>query len=193
MMKKAFTLIEILVAMSILVIVIGSTLAIFRASATSWQKGETRAKRYQRARFIFEIMSREIASIVPTSSAGPYCLGTKGTLYCISALIDTQGALTEVGYWLDADEKELMRSYDAAPDYDFSSFDEEEVLSEGVSFLEFSYSTGENWQATWDSRLEGAQSGALPKAIRVSFNIEDKKTARIESFSIVITLDVAAD
>ena len=52
--SSAFTLIEILVAMAILVIVIGSTLAIFRASATSWQKGEMRAQRYQAARFILE-------------------------------------------------------------------------------------------------------------------------------------------
>jgi len=192
-MKKAFTLIEILVAMAIMVIVIGSTLAIFRTSATSWRKGERRAQRYQQARFILEMMSREISSAFPTFSAGPYCLGTTEKFYFISALADAPASLVELGYWLDEDVQELMRSYESSPDYDFSTFDIEEVLSENVSALSFEYSDGDAWQETWDSRPQGAQAGVLPKALRVGFEIQDEKGTATESFSTVITIAAAAE
>ncbi len=192
-MKKAFTLIEILVAMAILVIVIGSTLAIFRASATSWRKGERRAQRYQQARFILEIISREISSILPASTAGPYCLGSFEKFYFISSLADAPASLVELGYWLDKDTRELMRSYESSPDYDFSTFDQEEVLSENVSVLNFEYSDGDVWQETWDSRPQSVQSGVLPKAVRISFEIQDEKGTATESFNTVVTIAAAAE
>ncbi|MCQ9208004.1 MAG: GspJ family type II secretion system protein [Omnitrophica bacterium] len=192
-MKKAFTLIEILVAMAILVIVIVSSLAIFRAAANSWRKGEIRAQRYQQARFILERMSREISSIFPASLAGPYCLGTAEKFYFITSVSDAQASLIEVGYWLDQDSKELMRSYQGAPDYDFSTFEKVETLSENILGLGFQYSTGALWQESWDSRLGRAQSGILPKAVKIEFVIEDEKEARQEAFSTVVTLAVAQE
>jgi len=192
-MRKAFTLIEILVAMAILVIVIASTLAIFRAAANSWRKGEIRALRYQQARFILERMSREISSIFPASLAGPYCLGTAEKFYFITSLSDAPASLIEVGYWLDEADKELMRSYQGAPDYDFSTFEKEETLSENISGLNFKYSTGAVWQENWDSRLNRAQSGILPKAVKIEFVIEDEKEAQAEEFSTVVTLPTASE
>lgn len=192
-MRKAFTLIEILVAMAILVIVIGSTLAIFRASASSWRRGEMRALRYQQARFILERMSKEISSIVPTSLAGPYCLGTEDRFYFISSVSGTPASLIEVGYWLDEGSQELMRSYQSSPDYGFSTFEKEEALSENVATLKFSYSTGELWQENWDSRPAAAQSGMLPKAVRIAFDIRDERDGAVESFSTVVTIASAAE
>ncbi len=187
-MKRAFTLIEIMVAMAILVIVIGSTLAIFRASATSWRRGEMRAQRYQQARFILERMSKEISSIVPASLSGPYCLGTEDKFYFICSLADAPASLVELGYWLDEEADELMRTFQSTPDYDFSTFEEEEVLSENVAALHFEYSTGVSWQENWNSRPEAAQAGLLPKAVKIDFDIQDEKGASTESFSTVVTL-----
>lgn len=193
MKRYAFTLIEIMVAMAILVIVVSSTLAIFRASMSSWRKGEMRAQRYQQARFILERMSREISSIVPASLAGPYCLGTADKFYFVTALADAPASLIEAGYWLDTDSQELMRSYQFAPDYDFSTFEQEEVLSENVSALNFQYSTGDLWQENWDSRPEATQAGLLPKAVKISFDIRDEKSPQIESFGTVVTLATASE
>lgn len=187
-MKRAFTLLEIMVAMAILVIVIASTLAIFRASATSWRRGELRAQRYQQARFILERMTKEISSIIPASQAGPYCLGTADKFYFICSLADAPASLVELGYWLDEDTQELMRSFQSTPDYDFSTFDEEEVLSENVSRFNFEYSTGEAWQENWDSRSEAAQAGLLPKAVKIGFDIQDERGATFESFSTIVTI-----
>lgn len=192
-MKRAFTLIEIMVAMAILVIVIGSTLAIFRASATSWRRGEMRAQRYQQARFILERMSKEISSIIPVSQAGPYCLGTADKFYFISSLADAPASLVELGYWLDEEADELMRTFQSTPDYDFSTFDQEEVLSENVAALHFEYSTGVSWQENWDSRPEAAQAGLLPKAVKIDFDIQDKKGATTESFSTIVTIASAQE
>ena len=190
---QGFTLIEILVAMAILVIVIGSTLAIFRASAISWQKGEIRVMRYQQARFILERMSREISSIVPVSLAGPYCLGMPDKFYFICSVSQTPAAVIEVGYWLDEDSGELMRSYESSPDYDFSSFDEEEALSENISGLSFEYSDGDAWQENWDSRPDAVRGGMLPKAVKVSLDIRDEKGTNSESFSTVVTVASAQE
>jgi len=191
--SSAFTLIEILIAMALLVIVIGSTLAIFRASTASWRKGEIRAQRYQQARFILERMSKEISSIIPSSLAGPYCLGTESKFYCISSVSGAPASLIELGYWLDEDAQELMRSYESTPDYDFSTYDTEEALSENVNALEFSYFTGALWQENWDSRPGAAQSGMLPKAVRIGFDIRDEKGSATESFNTVVTIASAQE
>jgi Tfp pilus assembly protein PilV len=190
---NGFTLIEILVAMMMLVIVIVSTIAIFRASATSWQKGELRAQRYQQARFILERLSREIASIFPVASSGPYCLGSDEEFYFVCCLSDAPASLLEVGYRLDKSAQELMRSYQFSPDYDFGSFDQEEVLSENISALKFSYSAQGAWQEGWDSRQGAAQEGLLPKAVKIEFAIHDEKGAQEESFSTVVIIASAAD
>ena len=190
---QGFTLIEILVAMAILIIVIGSTLAIFRASAASWRKGEVRAVRYQQARFILERMSREISSIIPTSLAGPYCLGLPDKFYFISSSADAPAALIEVGYWADEETQELMRNYQFSPDYDFSTFDKEETLSENISAINFRYWTGEIWRENWDSRPEADQDGILPKAVKISFDVQDEKETTSESFTTVVTIASAAE
>lgn len=190
-MRRGFTLIEVMVAMAILVIVIGSTLAIFRASATSWRKGELRAQRYQQARFILERLTREISSIVPASLAGPYCFGTAEKLYFVCSQADAPSSLIEVGYWMDQGAQELVRGYQSPPDYNFNTFKEEEVFSENLSALNFQYSAGEMWQEDWDSRPGGAQSGILPKAVKIGFDIQDNKGTKTESFSTVVTLPVA--
>lgn len=192
-MKRAFTLIEVMVAMALLVIVIGSTLAIFRASATSWRKGELRAQRYQQARFILERLTREISSIVPASLAGPYCFGTVEKFYFVFSLADAPNSLIEVGYWMDQGAQELIRGYQSPPDYNFNTFEEEEVFSENLSALSFQYSSGEIWQEDWDSRPAGAQSGILPKAVKIGFDIQDNKGTKTESFSSVVTLPVAQE
>lgn len=192
-MKRGFTLIEILVAMVILIIVIGSTLAIFRASATSWQRGQLRSQRYQAARFILDRMTREISSSFPSSLAGPHCLGSADRFYFICALNDIPTSLAEVGYWLDENSQTLMRSYELFPDYKFSSFEKAEVLGEDIQALNFFYYTGETWRQDWDSRPQAAQSGMLPKAVKVTFDIKDQSSQRIESFETVITIATAAD
>ncbi|MBN2097438.1 MAG: prepilin-type N-terminal cleavage/methylation domain-containing protein [Candidatus Omnitrophica bacterium] len=192
-LRGAFTLIEILVTMTILVMVVSSTMVIFRATANSWRRGEARSLRYQQARFILERMSKEIASSIPSSLAGPYCLGTAQTFYFISSSIDAPSSLVEIGYWLNENNQELMRSYQASPDYDFCTFEKEEALSENVSELNFQYSTGAIWCQDWDSRPQAAQSGILPKAVKIEFSIQDEHGCANESFSTVVTIASARD
>ena len=192
-MKKAFTLIEILVAMAILVILIGSTIAIFRASTASWRKGEMRAQRYQQARFILQRMTKEISSLFPVSLAGPHCLGSADRFHFISSSGDAPGALIEVGYWLNEDAEELMRSYQSSPDYDFGTFDEEELLCENVTAFNFQYSMADTWQENWDSRPGSVQAGLLPKAVRIEFVLRDERAQHQESFGTIVTIASAAD
>lgn len=175
-------------AMTILVIVIGSTLAIFRVTTNSWKKGEMRAQRYQTARFILERISREVSSIIPSSEARPTCVGTQDRFYFVCSIADATASSTEVGYWLDEITLELIRTHQSPPDYDFDTFDEEESLTEDVSSLEFLYHDGEAWIETWDSREGGEQAGRLPRAVKVSFTVEDLRGAGSEDFSTVITL-----
>lgn len=183
MKKNAFTLIEILVAMAILVIVLVAALVIFRAAASSYRKGEIRAQRYQEARFVMERVNREIFSLTPLSASGPYCIGTEDALYFVTASVDAPGGLLEVGYRLDAQSRNLLRSYQFIPDYDYQTADEEEILCANVSRLAFEYADGENWQGSWDSRLEQPQAGRLPRAIKFEITIEDAKNS--ESFTTI--------
>ena len=192
-MRKGFTLIEILVAAAILIIIVLSALAIFRTASSSWQKGQIRTQRYQAARFILERMSKEAASIIPPSLAGPYCQGTAESLYFVCAFKDDRGSLAEVGYRLENSAQGLMRVFESAPDYNYNTFEEEELLSENVSRLNFEYFDGRLWQYDWDSRPEGAQAQTLPKAIKISFELQDPDSLKTESFSSVVTLPAASE
>ncbi len=188
MAKKAFTLIEILIAMAILVIVVSSTLAIFRASTNSWRKGELRAQRYQTARFILERISREITSIIPSSKNSATCFGEADKFCFIASISDAAASSTEIGYWLDEIAGQLIRADQSPPDYDFSTFSREEPLSEDVSALAFSYYDGEAWLDAWDSQAGAAQAGLIPKAVKVVFTVSGSASPIAEEFSTVIML-----
>ena len=189
--ERAFTLVEVLIALAILAMIVVSTFTIFRSASKSWQKGETRSERYQNARNAIYKISTEISQAVINSN--PLCkfTGDKNKVSFISFVSTESGVfeLSELEFWLDGAKRLLMRNDDVDPDYDFTTYDHSDVLSENVSELEFSYFDGAVWTDTWNS--DQALGVGLPKAVKVKIRVEDKKSKEGEIFEVIARLRTA--
>ncbi len=197
--KNAFTLIEILIALSILAIVVVSSYTVLRGIADSWLKGESRTERYKNARVILDIMSREISQAIvcpaPVHRGGVnlqpvYCLGQGDKVFFVYPVgrSEDKSDLVEVGYWLRTTDNTLVRHYQANPDYNFQTADSIDEIGENISQVEFKYYDGSSWKESWDSRLEGAQNGQLPKAIKLRLVLTGERGLRSETFETIIHL-----
>ncbi|MBU1852995.1 MAG: prepilin-type N-terminal cleavage/methylation domain-containing protein [Candidatus Omnitrophica bacterium] len=196
---NAFTLVEILIALSILAMIVVSTFTIFRSSSKSWQKGSERSERYHNARTAIGKMSTEISQAVISERRPSKFIGRKESVSFISFVSTASGIfeLVEVEFWLNNEKKLLMRNEDIEPDYDYLTYDYSDVLAEGIVELEFSYYDGSSWSETWDSDLAMEESdpqgdeGALPKAVKIEIKVEDKRGKESEIFEVITHLKTA--
>lgn len=194
--RTGFTLVEILIALAILAMIVASTFTIFRSSSSSWQKGERRSERYHNARVAIGKMSMEISHAVIAGGANSKFIGEKKTVRFISFVSASSGVfeLAEIGYWLDKKNCALMRNEDIDPDYDFSTQDSSDILADNISELEFSYYNGSIWSDTWDSDSSGKEQEkdnyekALPEAVKIKIEIEDKQNKEGETFEVITRL-----
>ena len=189
--ERAFTLVEVLIALAILAMIVVSTFTIFRSASKSWQKGETRSERYQNARNAIYRISTEISQAVINSN--PLCkfTGDKNKISFFSFVSTESGVfeLSELEYRLDGAKKLLMRNDDVDPDYDFTTYDHSDALSENISELEFSYFDGVAWTDTWNS--DQSLGVGLPKAVKIKIKVEDKKSKEGEIFEVIARLRTA--
>jgi len=188
---RGFTLVEVLIALAILAMIVVSTFTIFRSASKSWQKGETRSERYQNARNAIYRISTEISQAVINSNSLCKFTGDKNKVSFISFVSTESGAfeLGELEFWLDGAGRLLMRNDDVDPDYDFTTYDHSDVLSENVSELEFSYFDGAVWTDAWNT--DQALGIGLPKAVKIKIKIEDKKSKEGEIFEVIARLRTA--
>ncbi|MDO8603130.1 MAG: type II secretion system protein GspJ [Candidatus Omnitrophota bacterium] len=188
---KGFTLVEILIALAIMAMIVASTFTIFSSASKSWQKGETRSQRYQNARNAISRISAEISQAVINNNALCKFTGDKNKIGFVSFVSTDSGVfeLSEVEYWLDGARKLLMRNDEADPDYDFSTYDHSDILSDNVSELEFLYFDGLEWLDAWNS--DGVSGVGLPKAVEIKIRVEDKKAKEGETFKVIARLRTA--
>ena len=195
-LRSGFTLVEILIALAILAIIVASTFTIFRSSSSSWQKGEKRSEKYHNARVAIGKMSMEISHAVIAEGSDGKFIGDKQGVRFISFVSASSGIfeVAEIGYWLDKDKRALMRNEDIDPDYDFSTQDYSDILADNISVLEFSYYNGSIWTDTWDSDTSAEEEEkdkyekALPEAVKIKIEIEDKQNKEGESFEVITRL-----
>ncbi len=189
--------------MSLLGMLVAASVTVFRGIAKSWQRGEVRSLRYQNARAIFDIVSRELSSTLPPDRRAPFLgvgpseaplkPGATGpelffvTLVPAASPTDT----VEVGYWLRAQDHMLMRHLDTHPDFNFQTADADEPLGTQVAAWSLSYFDGQAWVDRWDSRDEAPQAGRLPRAIRISVSVQDPGGREQESFDTTVSLPVS--
>jgi hypothetical protein len=180
------TLVELLVALAILVSVTGSTLLVFRGVTRAWRTGELRSARYQLARLLSDLFSREMASCVsnpsypliglPRGEDSPLHAGETlhDEVMFVAALAGRSG-LIERGYWVNADGDLMCHDQDAA-DGNYQTGFSERCAREIQSFA-VSYFDGAAWLTRWDAH----PLGQLPKAVRIELGLGRDKPERFET------------
>jgi len=187
--------VELLIAMTILVVVTGSAMVIFRGASRAWRTGQMRTERYQQARLLFDLFSRELATNVMDlrypfigldADGGERLSGASisDEVYFVGTLPGRAG-LVERGYWVDSSER-LMCHDDEPADGDYTS-GASELCGTRIEDFDVTYFDGSQWITAWDGRPGGAQAAALPKAVHIVLVVGGEAPRRFETVIYIPT------
>ena len=159
--------------MAILVVVGTSTALMFRGVTQAWSRGQLRTERYQQARLLFDVFTRELTSTVANPRyplAGVDAADTRlraGGLYDELFFVGTlpgRAGLVERGYWVNANH-ELM-CHDQEPADGHYATGAEQRCGREVFQSDLAYFTCSAWVTRWQ-----ATDGSLPKAVQVTISL----------------------
>lgn len=210
---SGFTLVEVLVTMTILGFIMLMIFGVLRLGLSAWAKGETLQGEYQKIRIASQLISRQIKSIVPykikaSKAEGDYLAfeGRAGSLKFVSALplkarqpegfvfviYDFKRNGKEKGALVLYEQKVLNKDFMEA-----NPKEETEVtLIENLSDVRFEYYREEdpqkNLTAEWVGEWNAREEKELPKAIRVTF-IQKEGMGPKEGISIPIMTSLPAN
>ena len=201
---RAFTLIEVMITTVVLALLITGIYSIFKGGTDSWTKGNVRMERYQNARAILGMMSREISCAMVNEARKIYMLGThnepvkgststKDELFFVAPVypasmikVYNHADLSELGYWVK-DDTELMRHHRVTCDFIYETYSgaaNDDPLGIAVADLQFYYYHGDCNEAdsspgTWDSLADlypadGIADG-LPKKVKIILRTRDEE------------------
>jgi type II secretory pathway pseudopilin PulG len=191
--RRSFTLLEILIAATIFVIVIGMVYTIFSGTLSYWKRGYSLNSRQQAARLVFSRMTDNISSLFLSIPRNIYCFGLNNKFYFVSSSVKGgEGDLAEMGYELVQLENRLVFSYQEKADFDFDTYDYKNTIAVDVMGLNFSYLDKDgSWRSDWDSRLGGQQEKSPPQAIKISLEIKNTdSTDGKEVFETIVELPI---
>ena len=186
MNRKGFTLLEMVVAVTILAAIAGILAASIRLAAASIERGETQVAKMGRLKAVIDVLERAIRSTDPTpipagDNAAPYFRGEGNRLRFLSLApaspVPGRGFRLFCLFQASGANGEGLAVADASP-FRAGGADAWEgtqgsrLLLAGATAVRFSYSEGPSpngsweWRDDWDSR----ESGRLPRGVRVEFS-----------------------
>lgn len=183
--EKGFTLIEVLVAISILAIVLTSVYGIFSSVSLARGRLQADSAEYHRARVIFDRLGRELRgayfsaqdarlAFVAGSSNDDSLDELELTTTAVSPLSKTGSGVARVRYRLTEDQEDsdgrqvLLRS--EQPAYQTSEKLENVDmmrLAAGIESLSVRFFSAGQWQEEWDSH----SSGSLPEMVQLTLRL----------------------
>jgi general secretion pathway protein J len=201
---RGFTLLELIVAMTIFLIVIVAAYGLFDAGRNLSARAEARALLFQTGRSALQAIEEDLRGVVLSGSVFDTGLigvsqdGEGGPLDKIEFMavnsftagenLEKKIDLSKVTWWIE-ESRGLVRERIRLLTSTRASRDEEEV-SRDVVFLDFRYYDGQ-WKESWDS----TQLRRLPKAIEVTVHVRglwrDEKV--LEKFTTRFYLPIGAE
>jgi general secretion pathway protein J len=198
---QGFTLIEVVVTLTIIGFILLIVSGAFRLGLSAWEKGESTKKEYQRVRILSELISKQIKSVVPykikaQKAEGDYLAfeGKAQSLKFVSAFSmkakNPEGLVYAV-YRFSKEGKEgsrfvLYEQRVLNTDF-FEGQPREELavsLSNEVSDVRFEYyqkedplkNRSEGWVEEWSAKEEKE----LPEALKVTLIFEQGENGKVE-------------
>ncbi len=172
MREKGFTLLELLIAITILsliAVIIGSGV---RLGIRAWERGEADNDTFQKIRYFSERIGRQIKSVYPyqIEADGEKVIAFRGKsdsiFFVTSSVMHSEGGFKWISYSVKDDS--LMIQEGLLPDKKVMEkvFKEGEVLDAEISELKFEYfsSKDKEWKESWDSKTD------LPGAVKISLD-----------------------
>ncbi len=215
------TLLELLVAVAITVIVGGSITGALFSGRSAFESGDAVIYRHENARAILDFIGRDIASayVFTPGNLRPYFVyrddivhrdehGRRVEEYTLhfTGFIDAEDEELElrlIRYWVRDGEdgrKEIMRYENPLRRPD----PRVELLADNVESLSFRFIShdsavyGRRGYDEWDFYYNGAdpeimehQRGRIPRAVRITVGVHDRRGAGIQEFSTLVHLPLS--
>ena len=196
--NKGFTLLELLISLSILGVIVVVIFGAFRIGVRAWEKGEKDVESRQRQRIVLDLIKHQLASTclreVKDASQQPLLLkGDNKSIEFVSHIPMVPGnqfGMVYVKYVVepeDGGKRERLTFWEKNivllnKETDMSDLHEDDFfeLFPGVQSIAFEYLKGgtdeetSQWQETWDQAIDEG----FPRAIRVIL-VEDVEKAPI--------------
>jgi general secretion pathway protein J len=192
--QQGFTLVEVLVAISILSLLITGVYGVFSTISTTQKQLENASEGYHQARIIFSRIGRELRSSYldinneqsafvadGESDANNYLAFTSTSAALNSS---TLGGLVRVRYASERQAEDelgrLIRS--AAPLNSPDSLPDGQRLSSQIKQISWRFFDGSDWQTSWDSTT----STSLPQSVEISITTQyaDQEIELMTAFDI---------
>jgi general secretion pathway protein J len=182
MARRGFTLLEMVLSLTIVGLIVALVAAGFNVAGTAIGGGERAAEQNQRLRLAGDIMIRQIKSTALYAAEAddyeyPFFRGTRQDLAFVTAAAQTGGGgLALVTYRiLDgpprlviAESMALSREVLGQPERLVELPVQEAVLLEGFTAMSFRYLVSDGIDAEWLDAWDGQEEEELPTAVRVT-------------------------
>jgi len=213
--KSGFTLLELIVAITILAIITSFIYGVYTGSVKTIDETREKIDIYENGRMVLERMSNELRSTAVPIDKGvapdvTFFSGTNdeiGSVHADEIQFITRSNATNyrqngrpilmgVYYFLKTEEDEegetmkkdtytLMRSEEPIFSRDFMEDVKEEEFIDGCSGLDFEYYGESGWVDEWDDQDGGDQEGNVPSAIKITLSMKPKNGKEITLTTIV--------
>ena len=190
MRNDGFTLIEIIVAITITVIILAIVYSSYSTVVISMENIRKRLDVYGTARPVLEQMSRDIScAYLNAEDDRTAFIGTVDSLDFItlahrrSSGDAKESDISEVGFFIstELDTPLLMRRESTYLDGDPLSGGDVSVIADNVTSLSFQYYGEEGWTDSWEAQgeegtgEEDEEKPFMPRAVSITLNIVDKE------------------
>lgn len=210
---SGFTLIEVIVTLTILGFIVLMVSGTFRLGLSSWERGDAIKEDYQKIRMGSQLVSRQMKSLVPykirtEKAEGNYLAfdGKAHSLKFVSALAikakRPEGFVYVVYQFKDDAEKKgrLVLYEQRALNKDFFEEDLKEdsavTLLDGISQVRFEYyreaDEEKNRAAEWVEEWNAKEEKELPKAVRMTVTYRNAK-GKEEASPMTVLASVSAN
>lgn len=177
--QKGFTLMEVLLAVTLFTIIISSSYGIFRVGMQIWKRAQGRSVVERKALFALERMGQDLRQALRTSKE-KYKGEGNGTSFSLPSLIPIRTGkieMTQYGfirYRYDSSHKELCRSEISATDLYRQKESICKPIANHIQFLRFRYlvydGVGESY--SWYDEWEKKEKEEVPLAVEIQMDLE---------------------
>lgn len=196
---KGFTFIEVMISLVLFSLILLMILGTFRLSLSSWEKVEKRNDQTMRIRTLRQLMIHQIKSIFPykvrtEKAEGDYLAfeGKSDLLRFVSNYSmrskKSEGLVYAAYLWKNREKLEIYEGKVLRKEFFENPLQEDSLILalSGISNLTFEYLKKEEdeEEGTWLKEWEGKGLDPLPRAIRISFQLEDEKEPIASSIHI---------
>lgn len=172
--NSGFTLLEVLVAITLASLLLASIYGVFTTTSTAKQQIEKQGAAYHLGRVLIARLNREILGLALTNQMGKPALqgglNSRGEPYIELITSSSGGSLPGmrlVQYRLANDPEGLLTLWRAEKGLNDRAAAVEEGLSRGINRLVFHFFDGKGWRETWNSTANGR-----PLLVRAEIKLE---------------------